>query len=201
MHLTRAVSQISEIHEHLVKGEVYRGYRALPIAASGLVGLAAALLQPAFVWPGGPAGFVGYWLVVAAIAGLTGMGEIPFNYLFRDDAEARRRTRRVVGQFAPCLAAGVAAGWAFAAVGRPAIDLLPGVWTLIFALGVFASRPYLPRATGWVGLFYFLAGAYLLVDTANSLHHAAWRLAGTFAVGQLATALVLYSNLERDEHA
>ena len=35
--VTRALDQIAEIHQQMAKGEVYRGYRSLPIAASGTV--------------------------------------------------------------------------------------------------------------------------------------------------------------------
>src|SRR5215467_7789583 len=44
---SRALEQIAEIHEHLAKTEVYRGWRSLPVASSALVGLAAAAWQSA----------------------------------------------------------------------------------------------------------------------------------------------------------
>ena len=40
--VTRALAQIEAIHDQLAKGEIYRGWRSLPVAASGIVGLAAA---------------------------------------------------------------------------------------------------------------------------------------------------------------
>ena len=36
MDIPRALAQIEQIHEQLAKGEVYRGYRSLPLAASGI---------------------------------------------------------------------------------------------------------------------------------------------------------------------
>ena len=47
MDVPRALAQIEAIHEQLAKGEIYRGYRSLPVAASGLIGIGAAWLQPA----------------------------------------------------------------------------------------------------------------------------------------------------------
>ena len=44
-------------------------------------------------------------------------------------------------------------------------ELLPGVWALFHALGLFASRLHLPRAVGWVGLWYLAAGGWLLGST------------------------------------
>jgi hypothetical protein len=46
MDVSRALSQIAEIHQQIAKGELYRGYRPLPVAASGLIGIVAASLQP-----------------------------------------------------------------------------------------------------------------------------------------------------------
>ena len=56
--MTRALDQIAEIHEQMAKGEVYRGYRSLPVAASGVIGLGAAWLQPAGLGAADPIGFV-----------------------------------------------------------------------------------------------------------------------------------------------
>ena len=36
-------------------------------------------------------------------------------------------------------------------------------WALLFSLGLFSCRPYLPRGIGWVALFYLLAGGGLLL--------------------------------------
>ena len=36
MELHRALGQIEEIHAHLVKTEVYRGYRSIPVAIINL---------------------------------------------------------------------------------------------------------------------------------------------------------------------
>src|SRR5262245_36083380 len=108
MEYGEALSRISEIHDHLAKGEGYRGFRSLPVALSGACGLAAAAVQGNVVAADDPNGAVTFWLVVAAIGGVVGASELAYNYLFRDDPIARRRTRRVVGQFVPCLVAGAA---------------------------------------------------------------------------------------------
>jgi hypothetical protein len=62
---------------------------------------------------------------------------------------------------------------------------------------VFASRLYLPRATGWVALYYYAAGAVLLWTARPGAPLNAWSVGVTFAVGQLLAAGVLWWNLER----
>jgi len=197
MEYARALDQISEIHQHLARTEVYRGYRSLPVALSGVVGVAAAALQAPALGAADPIGFVLFWTAIAGVAGLIGSSEIAFNYFVREDAFERRRTRMVVGQFAPSVAAGALVTAALVAVSATLVPLLPGLWAILFGVAVFAARPYLPRATGWVGLYYLVAGAWLLWHAAGA-PPSAWAVGGTFGVGQLAGAAVLYWNLERD---
>jgi len=201
MDLSKAVSQITEIHEHLAKGEVYRGFRALPLAASGVCALIAPLLQPILIHRGESPVGVFYWVAVAVVAGLVGGLEIFYNYLCREDSFSRRRTRKVLGQFLPCLLAGAAITAAVLRTDISAVPFLPGIWALLFGLGIFAARPYLPRATGWVALFYFCAGSFLLLTVEDRIGIWHWGLGATFGIGQLAGALVLYWNLERKENA
>ena len=196
---SKAVSQISVIHEQLAKGEIYRGYRPIPVALSGLCGLAGASVQPYVVPEGDVRRWILYWTSVAALSGAVAASEIVFNYLFRESEYGRRRTRRVVGQFGPALVAGAAMTAAAIFADGSLSRHLSGLWALIFGLGVFASRPYLPRAAGWVALYYFSMGIVWLVLAPGSL--SGWLVGGTFAVGQIGTAIILYWNMERTSDA
>jgi hypothetical protein len=200
MDVSRALSQIAEIHQQIAKGEVYRGYRSLPVAASGLIGLAAAALQTRYITESNPVGFVVYWSVVAAIASVVGASEIAYNYFTRENAADRRRTRRVVGQFLPSVLGAAVISASFVNLSADLVPLLPGLWAICFGIGVFASRPDLPGASGFVALFYYAAGFALLWRAAGPDSLNGWWVGATFGVGQLLSALVLYWNLERPEH-
>jgi uncharacterized membrane protein HdeD (DUF308 family) len=197
--VSRALSQIAEIHQQIAKGELYRGYRSMPVAASGLIGIAAASLQPRDLALRDPVAFVLYWCVVAAVAGLVGVSEIAYNYVAREDEADRRRTRQVVGQFMPSVLGAAAISASFVHLSAGLVHLLPGLWSICFGIGVFASRPYLPRASGFVALFYYAAGVLLLWRARGPESLSGWWVGATFGVGQLLAALVLYWNLERDE--
>lgn len=199
MDVSRALSQIAEIHQQMAKGEVYRGYRSVPVAASGLIGIIAAALQPPLVAGPDAIGFVLYWSAVAAVAGVVGASEIAYNYVVREDEAERRRTRQVVGQFLPSVLAAAIVSAGFVHLSATLVPLLPGVWAICFGLGVFASRPYLPRASGVVALFYYAAGTALLWRARGVESLSGWWVGATFGIGQLMTALVLYWNLERRE--
>src|SRR4051812_40129011 len=118
MNLTDALEQIDAIHAHLARGESYRGYRPLALSLTGLAGLVAALLQPLWVPADESGAFVTYWVVVGVVcAALAGESTL-LSYLLRDGPLERRRTRTVLGQFAPCLFAGAAVTLAFTRLGR-----------------------------------------------------------------------------------
>jgi TctA family transporter len=199
MDLSRALGQLADIHEQMAKGEIYRGYRSLPVAASGLMGFVAAWAQAPALGVNDPFGFVLYWAAIATCAGFVGASEIIYNYVVHDDRITRRRTRQVVGQFLPSLLAGAAITVSFVHLSDTLIPLLPGLWAICFGIGTFASRPYLPRASGWVALFYYAAGMVLLWIARGPEPLRGWWVGGTFGTGQLLAALVLYWNLEREE--
>jgi hypothetical protein len=196
--VSRALDQIAEIHGQLAKGEVYRGYRSLPVALSGVIGLVAAALQPSSLGAADPMGFVVYWIAIGIAAGFVGTSEIVYNYAVHEDAFERRHTRRVVGQFLPSVVGGAAIAVCFTHVNADLVPLLPGLWAICFGIGTFASRPYLPRASGWVALFYYAAGFALLWFARGPEPLSGWWVGGTFGVGQLLAAIVLWWNLERD---
>lgn len=194
---SRALDQIAEIHRQMAKGEVYRGYRSLPVALSGAIGLAAAWLQPAGVGAVDPAGFVLYWSIVAAAAAFVGGSEILYNYVVHEEAAGRRHTRQVIGQFLPSLAGAAAITGCVVRFDAGLAPLMPGLWAICFGIGVFASRPYLPKASGWVALSYFAAGVALLWFARAGDSLSGWRVGVPFGVGQLFAAAVLWWNLER----
>ena len=200
MKLDLALEQISEIHSHLERSEVYRGYRSLPIGLTGMCALGAAVLQVRFLRPAAPLDFVLFWVAVAGLCGGICTCGVLYHVLYREDAVTRSRTIRVVGQFLPSFVAGLAVTLSLVKLTGDYIFLLPGLWATFFGLGVFASRPYLPRAIGWVALYYLGAGAILLWISEVGATPSPSGMAVTFGVGQIAAALVLYWNIERKDH-
>ena len=199
MHVSRALDQIAEIHQQLAKSEVYRGYRPIPLACSGIAGLMAAAAQPRALGWNDPIGFVFYWFAVAVVCSIIASSEIVHNYIVHEGTTERRRTRRVLAQFLPALGAGAIVSATFVRFGPALVPALPGLWAMFFGLGIFASRPYLPRASGWVALFYFAAGVALLWLAPTGVARSGWSVGGVFGIGQLFAAAVLYLNVERHE--
>jgi hypothetical protein len=193
MEVRDALAQLEHIQDQLTRGEVYRGFRVPAVALVGCVGFLAAAGQSWVVPPGDPGAFVWYWSAVGAAGALVGFGAAVRSYLFREDDFERRRTRRVLGQFMPCVLAG---GLLTVALARTEgfVPLLPGVWAVVFGLGVVAVRPHLPRAVGYVGVGYVLTGGGLLAGAAAE--PSGWCVGGAFGAWHLVTAAALWLGAE-----
>jgi hypothetical protein len=198
MEVRDALAQLDHIHDQLTKGEVYRGFRVPAVALVGCLGLLAAAGQVWVVAPGSAGAFVWYWSAVGAAGALVGFSAALRSYLFREDEFERRRTRRVMGQFLPCVLAG---GLLTLALARTDVcaQLLPGTWAVVFGLGVVAVRPHLPRAVGFVGIGYVLTGGVLLAW--QPAEPSGWCVGGVFGAWHLVTALALWRGAEGSSDA
>ena len=78
-----------------------------------------------------------------------------------------------------------------------AAAILPGLWQILFSVGLFASWRLLPRAAFGVALFFLVCGiaSLSLARTSWALHPAL--MGAPFGIGQLYAAAVMYWNLER----
>jgi hypothetical protein len=190
MNLNDALEQLDTIHTHLARAETYRGYRPMALACSGLAGLLAVMLQPWLVSSINPIVFVRYWVVVAIGSALLAGGVTVLGYFTREDEFARRRTRIVVGQFTPCLLVGAILTFILCRFADSTITLLPGVWALVYGLGIVASLPYLPRAAGLIAAWYLGWGMFLVALVDGPIPPG-WVVGVPFGLGQLLSAFVL----------
>jgi hypothetical protein len=199
MDLREALSQISEIREQVARTEVFRGYRAVPVAFSGVLALAVAAFQSA--WLGDPSAhieaYLAWWVGAALLSMAATAIEMLLDHKRRRSRLALQTAWLALGQFAPCVVAGgllLVVLWVHA---RDALWMLPGLWALLFSLGIFASHRLLPRATIWVAAFYMAAAAVCLTLGPAAL--SPWTMGLPFGVGQLFAAGVLYWTLERND--
>ena len=72
-----------------------------------------------------------------------------------------------------------------------ALPLVPGLWQIVFSLGVFASSRALPRGMFAVGVWYLAAGLGSLA-LAEAAPFSPLAMAIPFGVGQFLMALVLF---------
>lgn len=197
MELRDALAQISEIREHVARAETFRGYRSEIVAFSSLVALGAATVQA--VWISDPRrtpfAWLALWIAAAGIC-LTATGwEMAVRHRRAASSWTARLTWLAIEQFLPCLIAGALVTAAVARFAPQSLSLLPGLWSVLFSLGIFASCRLLPRATFWAGGYYLLAGALTLACGERAF--SPWAMIGCFGVGQALAAGILYWFLER----
>ena len=189
MELREALLQIAEIRQQMAKGDVFRGYRAAPVAFSGVVAVAAAIVQPVVV--ADPAGqfalYLALWIAAAAISIAALAIEMTWRLNLVRELTHFVVARLAVEQFLPSIMAGALVTTVIARFLPEYVVLLPGLWQLFFGLGIFASARLLPK-------LIFLIGAFYLVCVVGVLP---WCMGVPFGLGQLMAGGILYWTLER----
>jgi hypothetical protein len=197
MELREALTQISEIRQRVAQSEVFRGYRAVPVAFSGLLALATAGVQMIYLpEPAAPA-YIALWVGAAFVSLLATGLEIFLHHRHARSTMARQLTWLALRQFAPCLAAGALVMVSVVTYAPGNLWMLPGLWAMLFSLGIFASYRLLPKPTFWVATFYMIAGTMLLALREDAL--SPWAMGVPFGIGQFFSAAVLYWTLERPD--
>ncbi len=111
MELREALTQITEIRLQLARTEVFRGYRAMPVAFSGVVAVVAAVLQALTIADPilqiGP--YLVLWIGAAVISGLAAGLEMVVRARNAGTPLTRELTWLALEQFCPCLVAGAPA--------------------------------------------------------------------------------------------
>jgi hypothetical protein len=199
MNLHEAFDHLATIRQRLAESELFRGYRALPVAISGLLAIAAGLVQPILVpepvrhYPI----YVSLWLSVAVLSVLSAGLTMWMRDHFAGPSHTRAITWLAIRQLVPCLVAGAAVTAVIVRCAPEVIWLLPGLWQLFFSQGVFASCRLLPRPVFAVSMFYLAAGIVTLFWFRDEKALSPIAMALPFGLGQLLTAAILYWTLER----
>jgi hypothetical protein len=197
MELRQALADVAAIRDQLARSEHFHGYRSLTIAFSGVAGIAAALAQS--VWLTDPVEqlptYLALWVGAAAV------NEICLRARAAQSSLARRTALFALEQFLPAAAAGALVTIVIVRGAADAAWMLPGLWAVLFSLGVFASCRLLPRPLLLVGVWYLAAGLAALAWGQGAAALAPWTMGAAFGVGQLLTALLLHVTLERRPQA
>jgi hypothetical protein len=99
--------------------------------------------------------------------------------------------RMAVAQFLPAGVAGAILPFVLLHVTHDVFWMLPGMWQIIFSLGVFASCRCLPRPMLLVGIWFLVTGlGCIALGDARALAPAT--MSGAYAVGMMLVAAVHY---------
>lgn len=191
--LDKALADIGEIRQRLAAGTVFRGFGPLVIAATGGLALAAAAAQtllPALA--AGGEQFVMLWTAVAAASSVLIGAEMYIRTRRQHDGLADAMLFNAVEHFLPVGAVGAVIAAILVRYAPDAIWVLPGLWQMLLALGLFAATRFLPRDVAIAGAWYFATGATVLFLASETRALSPWSMGVPFGIGQLILAILLH---------
>jgi hypothetical protein len=191
--LHKALSEISAIRGQIARGAEFRGYGPATVTATGALALVAALAQS--YWLKAPDRYViaylWIWVPTAAVSLLI----ISFETFIRarrlHSGLAGRMMQAAAEQFVPAIVAGLLLTVVLLRSAPASLWMLPGLWQIVFSLGVFASCRFLPRPMFVVGIWYLGCGLLCLALGPGSHALSPWTMGVPFGVGQVLVGAVL----------
>jgi hypothetical protein len=200
MHdLNKALGDISSIRRQVAHSTEFRGYGPATLASTGLLAVAAAGVQA--LWLPDPvnhiAGYLWIWILIAVLsAALIGIQMYKRTQRIHSGM-ADEMIRMAVEQFLPSACAGMLITLVLVRSVPGAVWMLPGLWQIIFSLGVFSSCRFLPRLVLSAGAWYFLTGL-ICIALAGKRALSPWAMGIPFGAGQLLVAGILFSAAKGD---
>jgi hypothetical protein len=195
--LSQALAEISAIRAQVARGTQFRGYGPKSIAASGVLALLVAAMQASlFKGAHEVTVFLTVWVATALVAVALAMIETIGRAQRVHRGFAAEMIHAAVEQFLPAVIVGLLLTGVLLRAAPRELWLLPGLWELIFSLGVFASCRFLPRQMFAVGVWYLVSGLTCLMLASATRSLSPWEMGIPFGVGQLLVAAVLRYGFE-----
>ena len=178
----------------------FRGYRSHSVGLTGFLGVTAASVQADYLpQPGINLNlYINYWVGVALVNLLIIGAEFWYQWSQAPTPLGQRLTVLAIQKLLPSFAAGAVVTMSLMFQAPESGWMLPGLWSLLFGLGVFSSVPLLPRPVRWVGAYYLVSGSLCLMVGKGTWAFSPWLMAGTFGVGQILGALILHRTVEKE---
>ena len=188
--INRALADIATIRNQIAGARLFRGFGPVVVALTGVLALIAAMWQNQQGSQGVTAYFA-LWLGVCALSLLLIGLEM---WALSNRHHGGLALTFIWGMAEAFLPAGLA-GASIAAVlyrfAPEALWLLPGLWQILIALGLFSAGVRLPASLRIAAAWYFLAGLGALI-VASSTGLSPWLMGLPFGLGQMLVALCLY---------
>lgn len=199
--LHKALGDISSIRRQMADTTEFRGYGPATLAATGAFAILAAAAQAHWLFD--PAkhimAYLDIWVATAVLSSaLTGFQMYTRTRRIHSGL-SNEMLRMAVEQFLPSAATGLLLTVVLVHYVPQAAWMLPGMWQIIFALGIFSSCRFLPRPTIIAGAWYLLTGLSCMAMGGNRAL-SPWTMGISYGAGQLlVAAILLFSASEVDD--
>ncbi len=196
--LDAALTHITAIRHQMARSAEFRGYGPATLAATGVFAALAAGGQAR--WLAHPendvVSYLALWVTTAALS----VALIGFEMVARSrrvhTGLAEEMIATAVEQFLPAAAAGTLVTAVLFRFAPENLWMLPGLWQILFSLGVFASCRFLPRPIFAVGVWYLTTGLACLAFASGAQAFSPWAMGIPYGVGQLLCAALLLQHLD-----
>jgi hypothetical protein len=194
LDLQKALTDISAIRGQMARGTTFRGYGPAALTTTGVLALLTAIIQA--VWLHDPinniAAYLGLWIATACLSVLIVATEAVRRSQQAHSGLADDMLRAAAEDFLPAAIAGALLTGVIVRFAPGNSWMLPGLWQVLFSLGVFASCRSLPRAMIAVAAWYLGAGLVCLAAASATQLLSPWAMGLPFAVGQFLAAFLLW---------
>ncbi|HEX4156309.1 MAG TPA: hypothetical protein VHY48_11905 [Acidobacteriaceae bacterium] len=191
--LNRALLEIRDIRRQVARTTEFRGYGPLTLSATAVVALLAGVAQVRWVpEPAGhPAQYVALWLATGVFCAALIATQMLTRAKRLHSGMADEMMRVAVAQFLPAAIAGGILPFVLLRVTHDVFWMLPGMWQIIFSLGVFASCRCLPRPMLLVGAWFLFTGLGCIALGDNRALGPV-TMAGAYGAGMMLVAAIHY---------
>ncbi len=195
--LHKALGDISSIRRQVAQSTEFRGYGPATLAGTGVLAVVAAAAQA--LWVTDPAkhvaAYLSIWMATAALSATLIGTQMKARARRIHSGMADEMIRTAVEQFLPSAGAGALMTFVLVRFVPAALWMLPGMWQVIFSLGVFSSCRFLPRPMAVAGAWYLVTGL-ISISLADSRALSPWDMGISYGVGQLLVAAILFFSMK-----
>jgi hypothetical protein len=196
--LNQALLEIRSIRRQVAQTTEFRGYGPATLFATALLAALAGAAQAR--WLPEPATHHVQYVVLWLSTGVVCAALIATQMLVRANrlhsSMADEMVFMAIGQFLPAGLAGAILPFVLLHVSPSVFWMLPGLWQIIFSLGVFASCRCLPRPMLLIGAWFLLSGmACLAIGDTRAL--APTTMSIFYGVGMALVAAIHYLDAKK----
>jgi uncharacterized membrane protein len=194
VEIERALSDLAEVRDRLVRTQRFEGYSAAAAVASGVAALVAGYVQsqmaPLPQQPEALHRYVTIWMTCLAVGLTLNYGAVVVWLWKHRGPAAASGFRTAARSIAPSVVLGGLL--TVALIDRSAYALLPGTWFALYSLGLFASRDAIPRSTLAITFGFAALAALFLVSPLQSVALAWWVMPLGFGAGQIGVGVLIW---------
>jgi hypothetical protein len=177
----------------LTRNAQLRPYGSVTLAVTAALALVAAALQA--LWVKEPshqmAAYLTIWIATATVSLTVICVDALARALRAPLVQETAMVLLALGQFMPAVVAGLTLTVVLLRCAPQSLWMLPGLWQVLFSLGVFSSCQYLPVLMSAAGVWYLTTGLTCLALGSGELALSPAAMGVPFGIGQLLVASIL----------